>query len=162
MTFDEVYEKHRSFVYSVCFNFYRNREDAEDATQETFMIVLRKLHQFDGRSAFTSWLYRIAYNKCLMRRRDAQSKKRNGGFRVELEDVDSEKFAVIRPHIQHDIRKALTKMPPGYKKVLMQYAVKGLEHEEIAKASGFTVGNSKSQLFKAREKMKTLLEGYHG
>lgn len=160
MDFEQVYNENWNYVYSICYGFFHNKADAEDAAQDSFIKVSRKLHQFEGRAKLTSWLYRIAYNTCLMRLRDSKAKMRDG-LSVCLTAVDLEITVSSSPIVFIDVSNALKKLAPGYKQVLKQHILKGLTHEEISHASGTSEGCAKSQFWKARKRMKESLQGYN-
>jgi RNA polymerase sigma-70 factor (ECF subfamily) len=163
--FEHLYKQHSRNVYAMCFRMAGNSSDAEELTQEAFLQVFRKIGGFRGESAFATWLHRITFNIVLMRFR----KKKLGEISLEdTLDTDDE-FGTPRKQIgQVDLNmtglfdrlglnRAITQLPAGYKKMFLLHDVEGYGHEEIAKILGCSIGNSKSQLHKARVRLRQLL-----
>ena len=158
--FEQLYERHNRRVYSVCLRMMQNVAEAEDLAQEVFIQLFRKIGSFRGESAFTTWLHRLTVNQVLMHFR----KKRVKVERTTEEGDTPEqivrgtenpnKMPVLdRISLDH----ALKQLPPGYRSVFVLHDIEGREHEEIAKMLGVAVGTSKSQLHKARMKLRRLL-----
>ena len=165
--FERIYRLHSQRVYALCFRMTRgNAAEAEELTQESFLQLFRKIGTFRGESAFSTWLHRLAFNIVLMRLR-----KRN--YRaVSLDEMfePGEKTAGLEKYIasrdsrlcgtvdRMDLKRAIEQLPQGYKTVLILHDVQGYEHNEIAAMRGCSLGNSKSQLHKARARMRQLLQ----
>jgi RNA polymerase sigma-70 factor (ECF subfamily) len=143
----------------------RNPDEAEDSTQEVFLHVFRKIQGFRGASAFSTWLHRVAVNTVLMRLRGSKLAKatlienmegtdETGMARRELgaPDVHLEGY-VDRVAIENAIKQ----LPPRCKMMFVLYDIQGYAHSEIAKLLGCSVGNAKSQLHKARVRLRKLL-----
>jgi RNA polymerase sigma-70 factor (ECF subfamily) len=137
---------------------------AEDLTQDVFLQVFRKIQTFRAESAFSTWLYRLAVNVVLMRRRIKSLKETS----LEVQDATTNDTFLRRQMGQVDLRvagvvdrlnlkRALRHLPRGYRQIFLLHDVLGYEHHEIAEALGCSVGNSKSQLHKARVRLRTLL-----
>ncbi len=164
--FDAVYRTHYNFVYNICLRMLRDSDEAEDATQDVFVCVWRKFNTFRGESAFSSWLYRLTTNNVLMRFR--KKKKRNNLLPLEGPNEDNE-FSYIdvgAPDLnlsglldRLDIQTALKVLPDGYKTAFVLHDIQGYVHREIAELSGHSVGNSKSQLHRARVQLRKRLRG---
>mgnify|MGYP000645734571 CR=1 FL=1 len=153
--FERLYELHRRRVYSLCLRMLGNATDAEDITQ--VLQVFRRIGTFRGEAAFTTWLYRLTVNQVLMH-------WRKQGIRLEetTEEGDVNEVARPRPLPILDriaLEQAIRRLPPGYRIVFLLHDVEGYEHEEIAAMLGCSVGTSKSQLHKARLKLRRLLQG---
>src|SRR5262245_36937096 len=139
----------------------RDPIEAEDATQDVFVCVLCKINTFRGESAFSSWLYRLTTNSVLMRFR------RNRCACVPLEEPGEEDSAsreIGAPDLnlsglldRIDLQSAIDVLPNGYKTAFLLHDVHGYAHREIAEMYGNSVGNSKSQLHKARLRLRKLL-----
>jgi len=143
----------------------RNRDEAEDSTQEVFLCVFRKIQGFRGDSAFSTWLHRVAVNTVLRRLRGAKVTK------VALtEAVESDKTANNSPRElggpdqrlegsidRVTLERAIDQLPPRCKLMFVLYDIQGYAHREIAKIAGCSVGNTKSQLHKARTRLRQLL-----
>lgn len=158
--FGQLYEIHRRRVYSLCLRMMGNPADAEDMTQEVFMQVYRKIGSFRGEAAFTTWLHRLTVNQILM-----YFRKRNVRLEMTTEEGDMKevmKRAIERPHPlpivdRIALEQAIAQLPPGYRTVFILHDVEGYEHEEIARILDCSVGTSKSQLHKARMKLRSIL-----
>lgn len=158
--FEELFKLHHGKVYAVCLRMTRNAAEAEDLTQEVFVQVFRKLSTFRGESAFTTWLHRMTVNYVLMRFRKNQSRKEQLTDDGELPEqvISSQEFLTRAPMLDRlALEEAISKLPRGYRTAFILHDVQGLEHVEIAKILGCAVGTSKSQLHKARMKLRCLL-----
>jgi RNA polymerase sigma-70 factor (ECF subfamily) len=165
--FEHLYRMHSRRVYAVCLRMVGNSGEAEDLTQEAFMLLLRKIHTFRGESAFSTWLHRLAVNLVLMRLR----KKSPPIVSIEatLDPVDE----TSSPHPASmigapdlllegaidriNLERCIERLPAGYRAVFVLHDVQGYEHHEIAGILGRSVGVSKSQLHKARSRLRELL-----
>jgi RNA polymerase sigma-70 factor, ECF subfamily len=142
----------------------RDSDEAEDATQDVFVCVWRKIDSFRGESAFSSWLYRLTTNNVLMRFR---KKKHNLMPLEESNETDEPSPTDIgAPDLnltglldRLDIQTALEVLPSGCKTIFVLHDIHGYVHREIAELHGHSVGNSKSQLHRARVKLRKLLGG---
>lgn len=159
--FDEIYKKHYRRVYSICLRMTGNVAEAEDLTQEVFLQLHRKLKSFRGESAFTTWLHRLTVNHVLMHFRKRRVRSEIGTEDGEMPDqvdpeTDNPRQMPIVDQIALDV--AIAKLPPGYRKVFVLHDVEGYEHEEIAGILRCSSGTSKSQLHKARLRLRKLLQ----
>ena len=137
--------------------------EAEDLAQEAFLQLFRKIGTFRGESAFSTWLHRLVVNVVLMHLR------RRGIQQVPLEDVDTSQEEPVRREYGDDdkrlmgsidrvtLDRAIAELPPGYRAVFVLHDVEGYEHNEIAQIMSYSIGNSKSQLHKARLKLRDYL-----
>jgi RNA polymerase sigma-70 factor, ECF subfamily len=158
--FEELYARHSRRVYSLCLRMTANTAEAEDLAQEVFIQLYRKAGSFRGESAFTTWLHRLTVNQVLMH-------FRRRGVRVEQVTEDGESPQQVVAGTENPsqmpvvdriaLDKAIGQLPPGYRAVFVLHDVEGHEHEEVARLLGCSVGTSKSQLHKARMKLRTLL-----
>jgi RNA polymerase sigma-70 factor, ECF subfamily len=160
ISFEELYTRYYRRVYSLCLRMTANVADAEDLAHDVFLQVQRKLASFRGESAFTTWLHRITVNQVLMhfRKRSVRSETTTEtGEMPELKEPVASKLRAI-PVIDHiALVAAIEKLPTGYRTVFLLHDVEGYEHEEIAKVLGISAGTSKSQLHKARMRLRTML-----
>ena len=162
--FEALYNLHKRRVYSLCLRMTANTAAAEDLTQEAFLQLFRKIATFRGESAFSTWLHRMAVNVVLMQLR------KKGLNVVPLEEtMEGEEESARKEPGADDIRlagsidrlqleQAITELPPGYRMIFLLHDVQGYEHNEIAEMVGCSIGNSKSQLHKARMKLRELLK----
>ena len=163
--FEQLYRRYSKRVYHLCLRMVKNEAEAEDLTQEAFLRVFRKIHTFQGKSAFCTWLHRVSVNTVLMSLR----KKKRAEIPLENDDRYEEEPGVPRqipggpdPSLtglfdRENLKRVFRRMPDGYKRMLVLHDVFGYEHNEIASLLNCSVGNSKSQLHKARVRMRTLL-----
>lgn len=161
-TFEEIYQLHHKRVFSICFRMVRNTPDAEDLTQQVFIQLFRKLHTFRGESSFTTWLHRMTVNQVLMhfRRRVVKTEKttEDGStpIRIVSGTENPSRMALID---RIALNQAIGQLPPGYRMVFILHDLEGFDHDEIGKMLGCAVGTSKSQLHKARQRLRQLLMG---
>lgn len=159
--FEELYQRHNRRVYSICLRMTRNESLAEDLAQEAFIQLFRKISSFRGDSAFTTWLHRLTVNQVLMYFRKSSVKLEHTTEEGEtpVQTVRGTENPDRMPVLdQISLDKAIAQLPPGYHRVFLLHDVEGYDHEEIAKMLGIAVGTSKSQLHKARMKLRGLLQ----
>ena len=162
--FQALYHLHKRRVYSLCLRMTANTAAAEDLTQEAFLQLFRKIGTFRGESAFSTWLHRMAVNVVLMQLRKKALPVVPLDDTVETEeDVPKKELGAPDPSLAGSIdrlqlQRAISDLPPGYRSIFVLHDVEGYEHNEIAEIVGCSVGNSKSQLHKARLKLRELLK----
>jgi RNA polymerase sigma-70 factor (ECF subfamily) len=170
--FEGIYRQYGKRVYSLRLRLTGNKAEAEDLTQEAFLQLFRKLDTFRGDSSFYTWLYRLAVNVVLM-----QFRKRAGLMETSLEgaggppshdpvrlpDIPVSDTRLLGTIDRVSLEEALKKLAPGFRIVFVLHDIEGFEHPEIAEMLGCSVGTSKSQLHRARLKLRSLLvEGSKG
>lgn len=158
--FEELFRLHRRLVYGLCLRMTQDVAEAEDVTQEVFVLLFRKIGGFRGEASFTTWLHRLTVNQVLMRFRKNKSRREDALDNEELEPHES--VRPISPKASQlidriSLESALAQLPPGYRAAFILHDVEGYEHEEVARLLGCAVGTSKSQLHKARTKLRKLL-----
>ena len=160
--FDEIYRTHSGKLFSLVLRMVGHPSDAEDLLQEVFLTAHRKLEGFRGDSALGTWLYRLAMNQCLdhLRSRRAKTGLLTDALDDEpaLEDVSSRGIAE-QAVAKVDLERALAQLPDGCRAAFLLYDVEGLDHREVADALGIAEGTSKSQVHKARLRLRALLGG---
>ena len=162
--FEILYNLHKRRVYSLCLRMTANTAEAEDLTQEAFLQLFRKISTFRGESAFSTWLHRMAVNVVLMRLRKKGLPVVSLEETMETDDESARKEpGALDPSLAGSIdrlqlQRAVGDLPPGYRSVFVLHDVEGYEHNEIAEMAGCSIGNSKSQLHKARVKLRDLLK----
>jgi len=154
----DLYERHRPLVYSICLRMTGNICEAEDLTQEVFIQLVAKVGSFRGESRFSSWLYRFTTNHVLMHFRRI-TRREKVSYVVDDFPTIHNRLVSCAPQLLDRIAldAALRKLPSGSRSVFLKFDVEGYNHEEIAGLFGCSVGNSKSQLHKARRKLRKLL-----
>ena len=165
--FEWIYRLHSRRAYNLSLRMVGNATEAEDLTQDIFLQVFRKIHTFRGEVAFSTWLHRLAVNIVLMRLR----KKKLAQTSLEEATEPNEEIGKPRKEFggpdlrlsglmdRLNIDRALGELPLGYRSVFVLHDVQGYEHNEIAEILGCSVGNSKSQLHKARMRLRQKLHG---
>ncbi len=160
--FEEIYRAHSGKLYSLACRMLGNPVDAEDLLQEIFLSAHRKLEGFRGESALGTWLYRLATNQCLdyLRSRAAKTSQVTGAIEDEPSLSDSGSRAIAeRTVARMDLERALAKLPGGARAAFVLHDIQGLEHSEVASALGIAEGTSKSQVHKARLRLRAILSG---
>ena len=158
--FEQLYQQHYRRVYSLCLRMLGSTTQAEDLTQEVFLQVFRKLGSFRGDSQFTTWLHRLTVNQVLMHFRKRGVKLEHTSEEGDFTNVVDTPLQSTRRISMVDrlaLEKAIGELPPGYRTVFALHDIEGYEHEEIADMLGVSVGTSKSQLHKARMRLRELL-----
>src|ERR1700686_2814067 len=162
--FAALFQMHKKRVYSVCLQMTKDVADAEDLTQEAFLQVFRSVNSFRGDSAFATLLYRIAVNTVLMKLR-----RRKSPPLLSLDEPVSSHSPSLKREIAKDdltlrgaidriaLRRAIEELPGGARQIFELHEVEGYEHHEIAEQLQCSIGNSKSQLHKAKKTMRNLL-----
>jgi RNA polymerase sigma-70 factor (ECF subfamily) len=161
--FGALFHRHKARIYSVCLRMTNNTAEAEDLTQDAFLQVFRKLATFRGDSALSTWLYRIAVNTVLMyfRRKTLRQISLDEPFNDDVKTVRREygsrddRLSGCVDRIT--LARAITDLPAGYRTIFLLHEVQGYEHQEIAELLKCSVGNSKSQLHKAKLRIRELL-----
>jgi RNA polymerase sigma-70 factor (ECF subfamily) len=158
---EEVYRRYHTTVYTLCLRMTRNIAEAEDLSQEVFINLQRNVGSYRGEAAFSTWLHRVTVNRVLMHFRKSV-------FRYEQVTEDGgpppEKITVgagATGRASADrvaLETAIGNLPPGYRAVFILHDVEGYEHEEVARMCGISSGTSKSQLHKARMKLRQMLK----
>jgi RNA polymerase sigma-70 factor, ECF subfamily len=158
--FEAIYRAHSGRLYSVACRMLGNSADAEDLLQEIFLAAHRKLDSFRGESALGTWLYRLATNLCLdhLRSRAAKSSQITDAIDDEpsLADAGSRRLAE-RTVDKMDLERALAELPEGCRTAFVLHDVEGLEHREVGEMLGIAEGTSKSQVHKARLRLRAIL-----
>jgi RNA polymerase sigma-70 factor (ECF subfamily) len=158
--FERLYEQHHRRVYSLCLRMLGNVSQAEDLTQEVFLQVFKKIGSFRGDSAFTTWLHRLTVNQVLMHFRKRGVKLEHTSEEGDFTNVVETPLGSTRRISMVErlaLDKAVAQLPPGYRTVFVLHDVEGYEHEEISSMLNVSIGTSKSQLHKARMKLRDLL-----
>jgi len=166
--FKELYHLHSSRIYKLCLHMVKNSTEAEDLTQKAFLQTFRKIKTFRGDACFSTWLHRLTVNVVLMHfrkmkhselsleetlRSDDESQKR----RLEPGGPDLNLNGVID---RINLKNAIDRLPHGYRQALILHDIEGYQHDEISHILGCSIGNSKSQLHKARQRLRELLPGH--
>lgn len=163
--FECLYRTHCKRVYAVCLRMVGNTTDAEDLTQEAFLLLFRKLHTFRGESAFSTWLHRLVVNTVLMhlRRKPLPAVSMEGGLAPDGEtapssvDVATSDLLLEGSIDRINLGRCIAQLPAGSRAVFVMHDIQGYQHNEIAEMMGRSEGVSKSQLHRARKRLRELL-----
>jgi RNA polymerase sigma-70 factor (ECF subfamily) len=163
--FEKIYRLHAGRVYALCLRMLRDRVEAEDLAQEAFMQLFRKLKTFRGDSAFSTWLHRLTFNIVLMRlRKKSPLTVSIGGTGDQDDEAESPAIDASAPDLMLEgsidrlrLERCIEQLPAGYRAIFVLHDVQGYQHTEIAEIVGRSVGDSKSQLHKARMRLRELL-----
>jgi len=159
--FEELYRQHAGRVYSLACRLSGSRDDGEDLLQEIFVLVYRKLDGFKGESSVGTWIYRLATNHCLdfLRTREARARQ----LTEPLDEAQPARAPqrATRPLKAEgiDLERAIARLPTGYRAAFVLHDVEGFEHHEVAAMLGIAEGTSKSQVHKARLRLREFLTG---
>jgi RNA polymerase sigma-70 factor (ECF subfamily) len=162
--FSQLYTLHKRRIYSLCLRMVGNVAEAEDLTQEAFLQLHRKIATFRGDSAFSTWLHRLAINVVLMqlRKKGLSLISLDEAMEPNPEEGPSRSFgapdlALTGAIDRLVLERAIADLPAGYRLIFILHDVEGFEHNEIASMLECSIGNSKSQLHKARLKLREAL-----
>jgi RNA polymerase sigma-70 factor, ECF subfamily len=166
VAFEYLYKAYCRRVYSVCLRMIRNPAEAEDLTQQTFLQLFRKIGTFRSEATFSTWLHRVTVNVVLLHMRH---RKPAAAVVEDLEHYTANEEgkckygsggASLASLVDRlNLRRAISKLSPGCKQQFLLYDLLGYKHSEIAERLGCSVGSSKSQLHKARKRLRRLLQG---
>jgi RNA polymerase sigma-70 factor (ECF subfamily) len=163
--FEQLYSMHKRRVYSLCLRMVGNTAEAEDLAQEAFLQLFRKIGTFRGESAFSTWLHRLSVNVVLMHLRKKGLNEVSLDEMMEPQQEDGPKKDIgSRDNVlagsidRVNLERCIESLPPGYRIIFVLHDIEGYEHNEIAEMMGCSIGNSKSQLHKARMKLRDLLK----
>ena len=157
--FESMYREHSARIYSMATRMAGSPQDGEDLLQEIFLQAYRKLGSFKGESSLGTWLYRLALNHCLDYVRSRRAKMNRLTETLDAEQSIEPVAARQTPIAKMDLERAIERLPDGCREAFVLHDVEGFDHKEVAKLLGIAEGTSKSQVFKARMKLRGLLRG---
>ena len=159
--FGELVARHRDRVHAICFRYFRDPTDAEDATQETFLTVLRRAGTFRGEAQVSTWMYRVAVNTChdmaRHRARRPQTPVEDIGLVSDLHDAHSDEETIAALELSDVLREALATLDDETRGLLVLCAVEQVPYAEVAEAYGIAVGTVKSRVHRARARLAAVL-----
>jgi len=166
--FAQLYSLHKRRIYSLCLRMVNNVAEAEDLTQEAFLQLHRKISTFRGDSAFSTWLHRLAVNVVLMhlRKKGLSLTSLDEAMEPTHDEGPGRSFGAPDLSLTGSIdrlalERAVADLPAGYRLIFVLHDIEGYEHNEIATMLDCSIGNSKSQLHKARLKLRDALRTSH-
>jgi len=167
LAFAHIYSQHKRRIYSLCLRMVGSVAEAEDLTQEAFLQLHRKIATFRGDSAFSTWLHRLAINVVLMhlRKKNLALVSLDSAMEPTAEEGPGRSFGAADLKLAGSIDRlalehAVAGLPAGYRLIFILHDIEGYEHNEIASMLDCSIGNSKSQLHKARLKLRDALCEY--
>jgi RNA polymerase sigma-70 factor (ECF subfamily) len=159
--FEELYRRHAGRLYSLALRMVRNADDAEDLLQEIFLQAHRKLGSFKGESTLVTWLYRLAMNHCLDYLRSKAGRMSRATSSLDADTCPPQPAAppgqVELTVSRLDLERAIEQLPEGCRAAFLLHDVEGFEHREVAGMLGIAEGTSKSQVHKARLRLRAIL-----
>jgi len=166
LAFEELILQHEKIVYNLALRMMNHSEDAQDISQEVFLKAYRSLQNFDERSAFSTWLYRITHNTCIdeMRKRkgkqsyslEEELESADGTMQRQVADAgDTPEESLMRKEQKSEILQALDTLSEEHKAAIILRDVKGMAYEEIAEILELSLGTVKSRISRARNQLKT-------
>jgi len=170
--FGELVKRHERKVYALAFRFMRNKEDAADVMQETFLQAYKKILSFEGKSAFSTWLYRIAVNFCLMKKRKktlkyvsvdkpVESASGEEDIKRELVDWTTDPMALAdKKEVRIKIENALSELPDEYREIVVLRDMDGFSNDEVADMLKISLSAVKSRLHRGRMYLRKGLSEY--
>lgn len=159
-SFEELMRRHEDRIFAVCLRTLGNREDALDATQETFLTLYRKSRTFRGRSSLATWLYRVAVNVCYDRLRKGRRHPT-----VPLDDLtepaDTDTAAAFdTAELRPDVERALAELPPSFRIAVTLFDLEDLPLDEISQILDIPVGTVKSRIYRGRRLLADALRNF--
>jgi RNA polymerase sigma-70 factor, ECF subfamily len=155
---EEIYRRFKTALFNLAFRYSRDRASAEDLLQEIFIKVFTHLDNVKNPDTFAGWVFRIGLNTCYSHLRSRRSEMEKG---VPLENIEGTINGAAEENPARDARRPLDDgialLPEKLREIFLLHDVQGFKHEEIARLLGLSVGTSKSQLFKARLRMRAYL-----
>jgi RNA polymerase sigma-70 factor (ECF subfamily) len=160
LAFEELYQQHAGRLYNLAYRMAGTANDAEDLLQDIFLLAYRKLGSFRGESSLGTWLYRLAMNHCLDVLRSRQARM---GQSTDSLDDDAAMTPAAKGSIgavsRIDLERAIDKLPPACRAAFLLHDVEGFGHSEVGAILGISEGTSKSQVHKARLRIRAFLTG---
>ena len=163
--FEIIYKQHCRRVYALCLRMLKDPIEAEDLVQDVFVLLFRKIHTFRGESAFSTWLHKLAVNLVLMRLRKKSPPTVSIDATADLGDETNSptidigaRDLLLEGSVDRvSLERCIERLPAGYRAIFVLHDIQGYQHNEIAELVGRSVGDSKSQLHKARTRLRELL-----
>ena len=156
--FEQLYKEHAGRIYALASRMAGSPDEGEDLLQEIFLQAYRKMGTFKGDSSIGTWLYRLALNHCLDYVRSRQAKMSKLTESLDAETAVEPAARRATPIAKLDLDRALERLPEGCREAFVLHDVEGFDHKEVAQLLGIAEGTSKSQVFKARLKLRALLK----
>jgi RNA polymerase sigma factor (sigma-70 family) len=154
--YEEIYKLYSRSMYNVALRLVKDRDEAEDVLQDSFISAFSHLNSFQGNASFGAWLKRIVINKSINYLKKKRTEPLSEEVDMEDQESDFSVYELDQLSVQR-IKKALLELPEGYRTVLSLYLLEGYDHQEIAEILDISVGTSKSQFNRAKKRLKESL-----
>lgn len=154
--FSRLYKKYHQQIYSLCYQFTRDKNDAEDQLQDIFMRVLEKVNSFEEKSAFSTWMTRLAVNHLI----NFQNRRKDTLADEFIDEVHRSLQTRESPELSISLQQAIFSLPDGYRQIVILHDQLGLHHDEIAQLLEIKPSSSRSQLCRARLLLREALRDY--
>jgi RNA polymerase sigma-70 factor (ECF subfamily) len=155
--FEDLYRQHSTRLYNLAFRMVGNAADAEDLLQDIFLTVYRKLESFRGASALGTWLYRLGMNVCLDRLRSKAARQDQATNTLDERLSGAQVSGTLAGVSRIDLERAIASLPEGSRAAFLLHDVEGFDHTEVGQLLGVAEGTSKSQVHKARLRIREFL-----
>lgn len=157
-SFDVLYGKYKKMIFLVCLRYAKNRQEAEDFLQDSFIQIFRNLNKYDAsKGPFEPWIKKLAVNICLQHLRKSSFKFLISNLSDIMYIPDNSGFNVLDDLSLQELTKTIQKLPAGYRTVFNLFVLDGFSHKEIADVLEISENTSKTQLFKARKFLQRIL-----
>lgn len=150
-----LYDQYAASMFTLCFSYTNNKEDAQDIMQEGFIKVFRNLHNFRGDGSFEGWIRTIIKHTALTYLRDNKKHNHQCCLNNPIEDKTGN---ILDKLAEKDIVKTVITLPAGYRKIFLMHIIEGYNHREIAGILGCSEGTSKSQFYRSRTRIQKMLK----
>lgn len=158
VAFHELVRRYEGMVYHTCLRMLGSVEEAEETCQDAFLRVFQKLHQFEGRSSFKTWLFRVVYNFCMTRRRKLAIRRERGteihAEIVRESETQDEEAEANETELSETVHRAIDRLKPDDKEIIQLRFISDLSLEEIAEILGLGLSATKMRLYRAMDRFK--------
>jgi RNA polymerase sigma-70 factor (ECF subfamily) len=156
--FEELYRAHASRLFNIAWRMLGNVAECEDALQEVFLLAFRKIGSYKGEAALGTWLYRLSMNLCLDRLRSRPAQERRHTESLDAPGAPRPAVSTAAAAVTRlDLERAIARLPDGYRAAFVLHDVEGFDHREVGAILGVSEGTSKSQVHKARLRLREWL-----
>ena len=156
--FSELVRRHQAVVYRSCYRILGDREDSRDASQEAFIRAYRRLNTFKGRSAFKTWIIRVAMNVSLNERRRRKFPRTDIASAEFISDSEAPESELLKSEAAAQIHRALQLLQPNHRAAVVLRDLEGLTYQEAAESLGISEGTAKSWVHRGRQRLKELMK----
>lgn len=157
--FRELYNRHKRNIFLTCLRYAKSKSEAEDFLQDAFVNIYNSMHQFNPKKGkLNAWMTRVTVNTCLMHLRKKSLQFVNADLVEDLANKQQDNLSTMDQLSLQEITRLIQSLPDGYRTVFNMHVMDGYTHKEIAEYLGISENTSKSQLFKARKQLQTIIK----